>query len=94
MKTMFLSVGMGIVKILIIFIPIILCIAYLTLSERKILGAIQLRKGPNVSGVFGLLQPLLDGLKLILKELLYPGRANYTLFLLAPILAFTLALIV
>lgn len=79
-------------KILLIIIPVLLSIAFLTLAERKVLGAIQKRKGPNIVGIWGLLQPLADGLKLLLKETLFPSVANKFLFLFAPILTFLLAL--
>ncbi len=79
--------------ILLIILPLLLAVAYLTWMERKVIAAIQLRKGPNVVGPFGLLQPLADGLKLALKEVIIPGNANKILFLLAPIITFSLALI-
>jgi len=80
-------------KILLVILPLIIGVAYLTLFERKVIGAMQLRKGPNVVGWFGILQPLADGLKLMLKEVIMPSQANKALFLLAPIITFTLALI-
>lgn len=76
------------VKIVPIMIVGLLATAFLTLSERKIMAASQRRKGPNVVGFIGLLQPIADGLKLIVKEPLLPTNANLFLFLLAPILSF------
>jgi NADH-quinone oxidoreductase subunit H len=82
-----------IIKILAILIPLLISVAYFTLAERKILGAIQRRKGPNVIGTFGLLQPLADGLKLLVKEVVLPSSANKIIFLLAPLLTFFISLI-
>lgn len=73
-------------------IPILLAVAFLTLVERKVLGYIQLRKGPNVVGPYGLLQPIADGVKLFIKEPVRPSSSSPLLFLLTPMLALTLAL--
>nr|YP_010199824.1 NADH dehydrogenase subunit 1 [Gracilaria tikvahiae]UAD89832.1 NADH dehydrogenase subunit 1 [Gracilaria tikvahiae] len=82
-----------ILKIVIIILPLLIAIAYMTLAERKVMAAMQRRKGPNIVGVFGLLQPLADGLKLFVKETVLPSSANLSMFTLAPILTFLLALI-
>lgn len=81
-----------IIKILAIVLPIILAIAYFTLAERKIMGAIQRRRGPNVVGTYGLLQPLADGLKLVFKETILPSSSDKVIFILAPIITFVLSL--
>jgi NADH-quinone oxidoreductase subunit H len=80
-------------KILSIVLPLLIAVAYLTLAERKILAAIQKRRGPNVVGFLGLLQPLADGAKLILKETVLPSTANKFIFIMAPVLTFLLSLI-
>lgn len=72
---------------------ILIAVAYFTIAERKVMAAIQRRKGPNVVGFWGLLQPLADGAKLIFKELLIPTRANATIFLVAPIMVLVLSII-
>jgi len=80
----------SIAKFLIIIIPILLTVATLTLFERKVMAAIQIRRGPNVIG-FGLLQPLADGLKLLIKELIIPLKGNKYLFLFSPVLFLALS---
>lgn len=89
-----LYVIITLVKILLLIIFILVGIAYLTLAERKVLGGIQRRKGPKVIGIFGLIQPLADGLKLLIKETILPSNANLFVFILAPIITFTLSLFV
>mgnify|MGYP002630084189 CR=1 FL=1 len=81
-----------VIKIVAIVVPVLLSVAYLTYVERKVIGAMQLRRGPNVVGPFGLLQPIADGLKLFLKETIVPSGANPVVFLLAPMVTFSLAL--
>ena len=80
-------------KILSIVVPLLISVAYFTLAERKIMGSIQRRKGPNIIGYLGLLQPLADGLKLFAKETILPSNANLIIFLIAPMLTFILSLI-
>ena len=82
-----------ITKIVAIIVPLLVAVAYLTYAERKVIGAMQLRRGPNVVGPWGLLQPLADGLKLFLKETIIPTGANRGVFLLAPCVTFALSLI-
>jgi len=79
-------------KITVIVVPIMLSVAYLTLAERKVIGYIQVRIGPNRVGPRGLLQPIADGLKLMMKEIIIPSRSNRFLFLAAPLLALAPAL--
>lgn len=80
-------------EILAIIVPLLVAVAYLTYAERKVLAWAQIRKGPNVVGPFGLLQPFADGLKLLLKETVVPSGANRVVFIAAPILTFSLSLI-
>ncbi len=76
-----------------LLIPLLIMVAYLTYGERKVLAAMQVRKGPNVVGPFGLLQPFADAIKLATKETIIPSGANQLLFLMAPMITFGLALI-
>lgn len=76
-----------------IILPLLGAVAYLTMMERKVIAAMQMRKGPNVVGPFGLLQPLADGAKLFLKETIIPTQASPIVFVLAPVLTFILALL-
>ncbi|MDG1286833.1 MAG: NADH-quinone oxidoreductase subunit NuoH [Rickettsiales bacterium] len=80
-------------KILLVAVPLMILMAYLTYAERKVIAAMQLRKGPNVVGPFGLLQPFADGLKLFMKETIIPTHASPIVFILAPMLTFVLALV-
>ncbi len=80
-------------QVVAIVIPLLLCVAYLVYFERKVIAAIHLRRGPNVVGPYGLLQPVADGMKLFFKETVIPTGANRGVFIIAPMLTFTLALI-
>jgi NADH-quinone oxidoreductase subunit H len=82
-----------VLEILAILVPLLVAVAYLTYAERKVIAAMQLRKGPNVVGPFGLLQPIADALKLLMKETIIPSGANRLVFVAAPILTFVLSLI-
>ena len=90
---MLYSIILIVLKILSITIPLLLAVAYFTVAERKIMGAIQRRRGPNVVGFVGLLQALADGLKLFVKETTLPSNSNLGIFLLAPVLSFLLSLV-
>jgi NADH-quinone oxidoreductase subunit H len=80
-------------NILMLTVPLMIAMAYLTYAERKVIATMQLRKGPNVVGPFGLLQPFADGLKLFLKETVIPSQSNKVVFILAPVITFVLALL-
>jgi NADH-quinone oxidoreductase subunit H len=81
------------VEALALLVPLLIAVAYLTYAERKVLAAMQLRKGPNVVGPFGLWQPFADAIKMIMKETIIPAGSNRLLFLMAPMLTFGLAMI-
>jgi len=83
----------NLIKIVLIVVPLLIGLAYLTLAERKTLASMQLRKGPNVVGIYGLLQPLADGVKLFAKETILPTHSNLAVFIIAPVLGLILALI-
>jgi NADH-quinone oxidoreductase subunit H len=82
-----------VIEVIAVVVPLLVAIAYFTYAERKVLAYAQLRKGPNVVGPFGLFQPFADGIKLFLKETVIPSGANRIVFIAAPVLTFTLALI-
>lgn len=88
-----LKIVIIVIKILAIIVPVLIAVAFFTVAERKIMGAIQRRRGPNVVGFMGLLQALADGLKLFVKETTLPSNSNLTVFILAPMLSFILSLI-
>ena len=94
----FLDTSLGItiltlLEALAIIVPVLIMMAYLTYAERKVLAAMQLRKGPNIVGPFGLLQPFADAIKMMFKETIIPAGSNRVLFLMAPMLTFGLAVI-
>ena len=82
----------SLIKIMLVIAPLMLCVAYLTFWERKIIGWMQVRIGPNRVGPWGLLQPIADGVKLLLKEIVFPTKANKGLYVVGPILALATAL--
>ena len=88
-----MTILLTILKIISITVPLLISVAFFTVAERKIMGAIQRRRGPNVIGYIGLLQALADGLKLFVKETTLPSNSNIVIFILAPILSFILSLI-
>ncbi|MAP51466.1 MAG: NADH-quinone oxidoreductase subunit NuoH [Thalassobaculaceae bacterium] len=93
LNTYLLPTAIIVAQIFAIIVPLLVAVAYLTYFERKVIASMQLRKGPNVVGPFGLLQPLADGAKLFIKETILPSGANKILFAMAPMLTFILSLI-
>ena len=87
------AVAWIIAQIMIVVGPLLIAVAYLTLAERRVIGFMQLRKGPNVVGPFGMLQPFADALKLMAKETILPAGANKVVFIIAPMLTFVLSLV-
>ena len=81
------------IQILAVVVPLLIAVAYLTYLERKVMAAMQMRRGPNVVGPWGLLQPFADGLKLLMKETIIPSGASRIPFLIAPMITFTMGLI-
>ena len=93
MQDWVLDLGWIVAKIMIVIGPLLIAVAYLTLAERRVIGFMQLRKGPNVVGPFGLFQPFADALKLMAKETILPAGANKVVFVIAPMLTFILSLV-
>jgi NADH-quinone oxidoreductase subunit H len=81
-----------IISFIALILPLLLAVAFFTLYERQLLAALQRRQGPNIVGFYGLLQPIADGLKLLMKESILPTRANFLIFVFSPIFTFGLAL--
>ncbi len=85
--------ALTVAQTLALLVPVLIAVAYLTWAERKVLGAMQMRRGPNVVGPFGLLQPFADAIKMLMKETIIPSGASRGLFILAPMLTFVLAML-
>ena len=97
MKSFDISITQGslvsLVLILIVFVPMLLCVAFMTIIERKAMGSMQRRIGPNVVGYYGVLQPFADALKLVVKEQIIPAQSNKALFFLAPMISLVFSLL-
>src|ERR1044071_4310873 len=86
-------INIDLLKNLPIILPILLAVAFFTVFERKILAAMQRRRGPNVVGIYGLLQAIADAVKLLSKETLIPSNSNFILFILSPIFTFVISML-
>lgn len=84
------NILLDVINSIILFISILISVAYFTLLERKVMGSMQRRQGPSIVGIYGILQPIVDGIKLILKETIVPSTANFIIFILSPIITFVL----
>ena len=93
MTNIFLLLLATFLKILLIIISILVSVAFFTLAERRLLASIQRRRGPNIIGLYGFLQPILDGVKLLLKEIILFSSSDTLIFYFAPIVTFMLSLI-
>lgn len=91
--TDFYNIVLTVIEAFCLIIPLLIAVAYLTLLERKVIGAIQRRRGPSVVGIFGLLQAFADAVKLLIKETIYPANADLALFIAAPMFAFGLSIL-
>jgi NADH-ubiquinone oxidoreductase chain 1 len=89
---LFLNSFISVLEVLIVTIPTLLIVAFITIAERKTMGSMQRRLGPNIVGFYGLLQPFADALKLLIKEFVSPTQANLILFFLGPIITLIFAL--
>lgn len=87
------SVIYSLVEVIVVVVPIILSVAFITIIERKVIASMQRRVGPNVVGVYGVLQPFSDALKLIVKEIIVPHQSNKVLLFIAPIVTLTFSLL-
>jgi NADH-quinone oxidoreductase subunit H len=87
------TLALTVAQAMALLVPLLIGVAYLTWAERKILGAMQMRKGPNVVGPFGLLQPFADAIKMLMKETIIPAGASRALFIMAPMITFMLAML-
>jgi NADH-quinone oxidoreductase subunit H len=93
MLSIFLFIFINLLQTLSLILPVLISVALFTLIERKEMGAMQRRRGPNIAGYFGFLQPFADGLKLAIKESIFPARADIDLFILSPIISFFLSIL-
>ena len=88
-----LAIAYNLLEVLIVLVPILMSVAFMTIIERKVLAAMQRRVGPNKVGYYGVLQPLADALKLVVKETVIPAQATKSLFFLAPVITLIFSLL-